>query len=131
MLFSVVAMTPADFDAWLDALVEAENATPPPKPSGATAIEVSVKNFVFDKTTLEVPADAPFVIDFTNEDGASVTHDIDIRQSDGTTAVADQEPIPGGQSAQYTYDPLPAGTYTFICSVHPTVPTMRGTLTVQ
>jgi cytochrome c oxidase subunit II len=131
MRFSVTAMTQADFDAWLAALVEKANATPPPAPSGAPVVEVVAKNIAFDKKELTAPADAPFVIDFTNEDIESIPHDIDIRQSDGTTVVKDQTEIPGGESVQYTYDPLPAGTYTFICSVHSTVPAMRGTLTVQ
>ena len=30
----------------------------------------------------------------------------------------------------YVIDPLPAGTYTFICSIHP-IPAMTGTLTVK
>ena len=70
------------------------------------------------------------MIDFKNEDAATITHDIDIKDSSGAV-VKDQQPIPGGQSAQYSYDPLPAGTYQFFCSVHPGVPGMEGTLTVQ
>ncbi len=131
MLFDVLAMTQADYDAWLARLIEKENATPPPAPSGAPVLNVVAKAIAFDKLELQAPADAPFVIDFKNEDVASVTHDIDIRQSDGTTVVQDQAPIPGGQASQYSYTPLAAGSYTFICSVHPTVPAMRGTLTVQ
>jgi cytochrome c oxidase subunit 2 len=130
MLFEVVALTPADFDAWLDALIEKENATPPPAPSGATTLEVSAVNIEFDKKELTVAADTPFVIDFRNDDPPSVTHDIDIRQTDNTTVVQDQPTIPGGETTQYQYDPLPAGQYTFICSIHP-IPAMTGTLTVQ
>ena len=130
MLFDVVAMSQANFDAYVAGLVEAENATPPPVPSGAPVLEVVAENIEFDKKTLEAPADTAFVIDFANQDVESVAHDIDIRQSDGTTVVKDQPTIPGGEATQYTYDPLPAGTYTFICSVHP-VPAMTGTLTVE
>ncbi len=131
MLFDVLAMTQPEFDAWLARLIEVENATPPPLPSGATALEVSAEGIAFDTNSLEVAADVPFSITFRNDDPATVTHDIDVRQSDGTTVVKDQPTIPGGQSTQYQYDPLPAGTYQFICSVHPTVPAMVGTLTVQ
>jgi heme/copper-type cytochrome/quinol oxidase subunit 2 len=130
MHFDVVALTPADFDTWLKALVDKENATPPPAPSGAPVLKVSAKDIAFDTKTLEVPANQPFVIDFKNEDVAAVTHDIEIRQSDGTTVVQKQEAIPGGTEQQYQYEPLPAGTYTFICSIHP-VPAMTGTLTVK
>jgi plastocyanin len=129
MLFDVLAMTPDDFDAWLDGLIEKENATPPPAPSGAASLEVTAEGIAFDKTDLEVAADAPFVIDFRNNDPSALTHDIDIRESDGTTVVQDQPTIPGGQEKQYAYEPLAAGSYKFICSIHPA--SMSGTLTVQ
>ena len=64
-------------------------------------LNVVAKNIAFDKLELEAPADAPFVIDFKNEDVGSVTHDIDIHGRDGTTVVQDQAPIPGGQASQY------------------------------
>jgi cytochrome c oxidase subunit II len=131
MLFNVVAMTQGDFDAWLDSLVEKENATPPPAPSGSAGLELVAKDIAFDKRELQAPADAPFTISLTNEDGATVPHDVDIRQGPGSAVLQDEAPIPGGQSTQYSYDPLPAGTYQFFCSVHPGVPAMEGTLTVQ
>jgi cytochrome c oxidase subunit 2 len=131
MLFSVVAMTASEFDAWLAKLVEVENATPPPAPSGAPVEQVTALNIAFDKKELTVPANAPFVIDFKNDDPATITHDIDIYGADGTTVVANQEPIAGGTERQYQYEPLAAGTYQFFCSVHPGVPGMIGTITVQ
>lgn len=131
MLFEVVAMTPADFDAWLNALIEKENATPPPAPSGQPAIEVIAKNIAYDKRELQVPADTPFAITLKNQDAATVTHDIDIRGEPGGQVLANTDPIPGGQTTQYTYGPLAAGTYQFFCSIHPGVPGMEGTLTVQ
>ncbi len=130
MLFNVVALTQSDYDAWLAKLVEVANATPPPPPSGAPTLKVEAKNITFDVKTLEVAANTPFVIDFKNDDPSSITHDIEIRQSDGTTVVQNQEAIPGGTEQNYTYTPLPAGTYTFICSIHP-VANMTGTLTVK
>jgi plastocyanin len=130
MLFSVVAMTQSDFDSWLAALVEAENATPPPAPSGAPVLQLGAKSIAYDKHELEAGAGAPFVIDFKNDDPATITHDVDLHGPDGTV-IANQEPIPGGTSKQYTYDPLPAGTYQFFCSVHPGIAAMTGTLTVK
>jgi cytochrome c oxidase subunit II len=130
MHFDVVALTPTDFDAWLKALVDKEHATPPPAPSGAPVLNVAAKDISFDTKALEAAADQPFVIDFKNQDPAAITHDIEIRQSDGTTVVQKQEAIPGGTEKSYQYDALPAGTYTFICSIHP-VPAMTGTLTVK
>jgi cytochrome c oxidase subunit 2 len=130
MHFDVVAMSPADFDAWLAKLVETANATPPPPPSGAPVVQLEAKNITFDKKALEVSANQPFVIDLKNDDPSSITHDVEIRQSDGTTVVQKQQAIPGGTEKQYQYTPLPAGTYTFICSIHP-VANMTGTLTVK
>lgn len=130
MLFNVVAMTQADFDAWLAKLVETANATPPPAPSGAPVIDLDAKDIAYDKHALDAPANAPFVIAFKNDDPASITHDVDIKDSGGAV-IANEEPIAGGTTAQYTYDPLPAGTYQFFCSVHPGVPGMTGTLTVK
>ncbi len=42
----------------------------------------------------------------------------------------DQPTTDGGAVATYQYEPLDAGTYQFICSVHP-IPAMTGTLTVE
>jgi cytochrome c oxidase subunit 2 len=130
MLFDVHALTRADYDAWLANLVAEANATPPPAPSGAAVLNVTAKNIAYDKLQLEAAANAPFVIDFKNQDDPSVTHDIDLKGADGTV-IDDQQPVPGGKESQYTYKPLAPGTYTYFCSIHPTVPSMNGTLTVK
>ncbi len=130
MLFDVVAMTQADYDAWLSDLIETASATAPPAPSGAPVLTLTAKGIAFDKTTLEAPADAPFVIEFSNEDTPGIPHDVDLREEGSTAPVKDQQTIDGGTSTSYTYDPLAPGTYTFICSIHP-IPAMTGTLTVQ
>jgi cytochrome c oxidase subunit 2 len=130
MLFNVVAMTPGDYDAWLKKLVVTANATPAPAASGATSLQLTAQNIAFDKNALEVKANTPFVIDFKNMD-ASTVHDVDIRKEDKTTVVQDQAITQGGQENKYNYNGLPPGTYVFICSIHPTVPAMSGTLTVK
>jgi cytochrome c oxidase subunit 2 len=129
MLFTVLGLTPSDYDTWLASLVELANRTPPPAPSGATTLQLTAQNIQYDKTALEVPANQPFVIDFKNLDPAGIPHDVDIRQSDGTTVVIDQQTTDGGNESQYQYQGLPPGTYTFICSVHPGL--MHGVLTVK
>ncbi len=84
----------------------------------------------FDKTELTAPADEAFVIHFTNSDEGQV-HDVDIRDSPTGETLGDGEPkITGPAEANYNYEALEAGTYTFICSVHP-IPQMTGTLTVE
>ena len=96
----------------------------------ATSWTMVAKDIAFDIRAIAVPADTPFSITFDNRDAPGVVHDVDIRQSDKTTVVQDQQVVNGGQSVTYDYDGLPAGSYTFICSIHP-VPNMTGTVTVR
>ena len=126
MLFNVIALTPVDYETWLAALVEKSNATPAPLPSG-TVLNVTAAAVKYDTATLEVSADAPFGIVFKNDDPAAISHDIDIKDAGGAI-VADQEVIAGGTTANYSYAPLAAGTYTFFCSIHAN---MTGTLTAK
>lgn len=84
----------------------------------------------YDKLELTVAAGAPFVIHFNNEDDGQM-HDVDIRTDPATIPpLQDQTPITAPAEADYQYTALEAGTYTFICSVHP-IPAMTGTLTVE
>ena len=126
MLFDVVALSPADYDAWLAALIVKNSATPEPLPSGPV-LNVTAHNIAFDTAALEAPAGAPFGIVFKNDDPAGVPHDIDIKDGSGTV-LATQDTIDGGTTANYAYEPLQPGAYTFFCSVHAN---MSGTLTVK
>ena len=78
----------------------------------------------FDKTTLEAPA-GNVTIDFTND--SSTPHDVTI---EGNGVDAATKIFSGGEES-VTAD-LPAGTYTFFCSVpgHEDAG-MKGTLTVK
>jgi cytochrome c oxidase subunit 2 len=129
MLFTVLGLSSTDYNTWLASLVTITNRTPPPAPSGATTLQLTAKNIQFDKTTLDVPANAPFAIDFKNEDTAGVPHNVEIRDASGNV-IQDQPTIDSGQETTYSYNPLPPGTYTFICKIHP-IPNMTGTLTVH
>ncbi len=118
-------------DCYLDSLSggapsPGASATPAPTlPPGATLLELVASNTSFDKAALEVPADQVFGIHFKVQDPGQ-THDVDIRKTDGTTVVQDQPTIKDGQEITYVYQPLPAGEYRFICSIHTF---MSGTLT--
>jgi hypothetical protein len=108
------------------------SGTPPPAPSlgtDTTVLELSaVAPVSYDKLELTAPADEVFAIHFNNTE-TGIEHDVDLRDSAGTT-LQDQAKIVGPAEATYVYDALDAGTYTFICSVHP-IPQMTGTLTVE
>jgi plastocyanin len=92
-------------------------------------ITVVAKDIAFDTKELEVAADAPFAIHMRNDDPAGVLHNIEIRDAAGQV-LQDQPTIDGGEETTYSYTALPAGTYTFICKIHP-IPAMTGTLTVR
>lgn len=105
------------------------SAEPSTPAGGGADASLVATGIAFDTHELTVPADAPFTIALDNQDPPSVHHDVDIHDANGTT-LQDQQTIDGGTSTVYEYTPLAAGTYTFICSIHP-IPAMTGTLTVQ
>lgn len=114
----------------------AGGGTASPAPSGGDdagappgSIPLVASGLAFDQKTLEVPAEQPFTIFLTNKDSANTPHDVEIRKADGSP-IKPVPPTPGGESMAYAYDPLPAGDYTFICSIHP-IEQMTGTLKVQ
>ena len=129
MLFTVHAMTPGDFDTWLQGKVDTANASPPPPPSGepgGAGIPIVAKDIAFDQTALTAPADAPFQITFDNQD-PSIPHNVEIKDGGGAT-VFNGEIFPGVATKTYDVPALAAGAYTFLCTVHPN---MTGTLTAN
>jgi cytochrome c oxidase subunit II len=131
MHFDVHAMTGAEFDAWLEGKIAEANASPPPPPSGQPAgptLQIAAQNVAFDTAALTAPADTPFKIDFDNRD-PSIPHNVAIHEgSPAGPEVFKGEVFPGPAKKTYDVPALKAGTYGFICSVHPT---MAGTLTVE
>jgi len=142
MLFDVHAYAPADFDAWLQKQIATANASPTPAPSGGAAgpsgappegpagptLAVTAFNIAFDTTALQAPADTPFKIDFDNKDPGT-PHNVAIHEGSPTgPEVWKGEVFAGPAKKTYDVPPLKAGTYGFVCSVHPN---MTGTLTVN
>ncbi|MDQ3407549.1 MAG: cupredoxin domain-containing protein [Chloroflexota bacterium] len=98
------------------------NAGPSPDPAAMIAAE-SVTSFT--KDMLVVPADTPFELIFENrQDG--VPHDVAIQG--GEEFLFDGEEIIGPETIVYEVPSIPAGEYTFVCTIHPP---MTGTLTAQ
>jgi cytochrome c oxidase subunit II len=138
MHFDVHAMAAAEFDTWLETKIAEAAASPPPPPSGepgqsgepagGPALQLAAEQVAFDTAELSAPADTPFKIDFDNRD-ASIPHNVAIHEGSPTgPEVFRGEVFPGPATKTYDVPALQAGTYGFICSVHPT---MAGTLTVQ
>ncbi len=132
MLFDVVAKTGAEFDAWLEDKIANR---PPPAPSGGPApsdgsgpppVIESAVNVQYEQTELSAPADTPFSIAFENKE--AVPHNMAISDAAGTI-LFQGDIVTGPTSVTYQVPALAAGTYPFLCQVHPT--TMVGTLTIN
>jgi len=146
MTFDVKAVSMAAYQTWLQQQIAQAAATPavpssgspaagggapggnpsPSAGSGGTSIQLGAQNLAFDKATLSAPAGQPFQIVFANND-PGVPHNVEIRNPDGSIAFKGAI-VTGPTTTTYAVPALPAGTYPFQCTVHPT---MTGTLTVQ
>ena len=87
-----------------------------PAPGGET-VTVTAANIAFDPTELEVPADTAFTLEFVNND-ASVPHDVAIRDQGGTELFK-TDVFPGVETRSFDAPALPAGSYTWVCTVNP------------
>ena len=92
---------------------------------GGGVVEVSAMMIQFEQTELSAPADAPFVIRFDNKD-AGTPHNVEIKDANGQS-VFKGEIFNGVAVKDYAVPALAAGTYQFVCTVHPN---MVGTLKV-
>lgn len=94
-------------------------------PAGAV-LKIAALNIAFDTATLAAPADQAFQIEFANND-AGIPHNVEIKDAGGASVFMG-EIFNGVETRTYDVPALPAGTYGFICTVHPN---MTGTLTVR
>jgi mono/diheme cytochrome c family protein/plastocyanin len=92
-------------------------------------VTLTAHNVAYDKKDLEVTANKLFGVDFQQQDAGVGGHNVEIRDSSGKTLFKGDVLSDPGETT-YVFGPLSAGTYTFICSVHP-IPSMTGTLTVK
>jgi plastocyanin len=105
-------------------------SAPPSTPSTSAAtgavLHISAQNIAFDTNQLEAPAGQPFVLDFDNND-PGVPHNVEIKDANGMSMFKGQI-ITGPATISYQVPALAAGSYMFVCDVHPN---MTGILTAK
>ena len=121
LAFGLVALA-----AVLAACSGAAAAPGSPDPGAPTGEVVSIvaKDMKFTTPQVSVKAGAPFSISFDNQEG--LPHNVAI--SDASGASVSKGEIISSKKVTYAVQALAAGTYPFICEVHPD---MKGTLTAQ
>jgi plastocyanin len=89
-------------------------------------LQISAQGIQFSTKELQAPAGKAFSIAFANND-AGISHNVEIVDT-SNTSVFKGAIFPGVATQTYQVPALKAGTYSFMCDVHPNV--MTGTLTV-
>ena len=123
VLTVVVSITFAVGPSFISSVLPPQGAAGPGASGACTptpTTEITAKDIKFSTNQLCLPADTPFQIVFHNDD--SIPHNVAIG------AVFSGEIFSGVGDRTYDVPAIPAGTYKFICVVHPTV--MFGTATV-
>jgi plastocyanin len=96
-------------------------------PSGGTdgtVVQISAMGIAFEQTEVSAPADVPFTIHFNNKE--AVPHNVNVKDGTGASAFKG-DIVTGPIEVDYQVPALTAGSYTFVCDVHPN---MTGTLKV-
>ena len=111
--------------ALVSAACSSGSASPtPPASIPADAIVVTAKDLAFQPTEVAAPADAAFTLVLDNQE--DVPHNIAIKDATGAV-VFKGEIINKGQEVN-EIPALAAGSYPFLCEVHPN---MTGTITAS
>lgn len=108
-------------------------ASPGPSGSPAASVDPSAQKvslvasgLKWTTTTLTVKAGEPYVIALDNQD-AAVPHNVQLKDSAGAV-VYTSATFNGVETRDFGVPATAAGTYPFMCTIHPT---MTGTLTAQ
>ena len=93
-------------------------------PNAPAAIVVTAKDLKFVETEVSVPAGQPFELVLDNQEAAP--HNVAISDASGAKVFAGE--IVSSKKVTYQVPALAAGSYPFICEVHPD---MKGTITAE
>jgi plastocyanin len=94
------------------------------KADADNVVQLSAQNLAFSAPCIEVAADAPVTIEFTNSD--TLPHDVAVYQDPTkATEVFKGDVVEAGQSKAYDVPAVAAGDHFFVCSIHAN---MTGTL---
>jgi plastocyanin len=88
------------------------------------AVNIAAKDLKFTQTAVSVKAAKAFEILFDNQEGAP--HNVAISDASGKNVFKGD--IVSSKRVTYQVPALAAGTYAFVCEVHPD---MKGTITAQ
>ena len=98
----------------------------PGGPPPAADVTLEAVGIAFVQASWTGPADAPFKLAFDNEDPGT-PHNVALKDASGGEVWAG-DIFNGVETRVYDVPALPAGQYTFVCSVHPN---MTGTATLE
>lgn len=101
----------------------------PSIPPDTQTVNVTAEGIAFDVQELTVDSGSDFAIAFIQKDSGVGGHNVEIRTHDGTSLFKGAILLNPGETT-YLVPALDAGTYSFICTVHP-IDAMTGTLTVR
>ena len=132
----VVACTSAS-PGWT--YMPAPSATPVPSASGEASaapsgsanpnlVQISAQGIKFEQSSVTAPANTPFQVVFENKDPGT-PHNVSLRLGDANGSELFKGAVFNGvETRTYDVPALDAGSYAFVCDVHPT---MIGTLTAK
>ncbi len=107
------------------------SGAPPPSSGPATPaptgdVTITAKGIAFVEPSVTAPAGKPFTVVFDNEDDG-IDHNVEFKDGSGSS-VWQGDVIKGVKTVVYDVPALPAGSYTFVCTIHSN---MTGTATLQ
>ena len=123
LTFGLVALA-AVLAACSGASAAPQDASQPPAGNHGDGVSIVARDLKFVQTDVTVPAGQPFAITFDNQDGAP--HNVAISDASGQGVFKGD--IVSSTKVTYHVPALAAGSYAFICEVHPD---MKGTITAN